>query len=263
MGIIYFFIFFLGLALGSFLNCVIYRLEEGQSFLRGRSFCPHCKHSLSWKDLVPLFSFVVLRGRCRYCQNPISWQYPLVEFFTAGLFVFIFNLQFSVFNIPSLIYYWTISCFLIIIFVYDLKHYIIPDRVVYPAILISGLWYLASFIFSDSPAGYGTLNVVYSALGAAGFFLAIVLVSRGKWMGVGDIKLAILMGLFLGFPNILVALFLAFFLGAVVGIGLLAFKKKGLRSEVPFGPFLISGTFLALFRGVDIANWYLNLILVK
>jgi len=239
-------IFIFGLVVGSFLNCLIYRLEVGEGFLKGRSFCPYCRHILSWQDLIPLLSFLILRGKCRYCQKSISWQYPLVEIATGLLFLSIFNFQFSIFNL-------IIACFLIIIFVYDLKHYIIPDKIIYPAIVIVLIY---NFLRSDL---LGRSDLLLSAFGAATFFLAIVLVSRGKWMGVGDIKLAFLMGLVLGFPNILVALFLAFSIGAIIGLGLIVSGKKTLKSEVPFGPFLVTGTFIALFFGGQIIHWYLNL----
>jgi len=241
----YFFFFLLGLAAGSFLNCLIYRLETGGNFLKGRSFCPHCKHTLNWQDLIPILSFVFLRGRCRYCQKKISIQYPLLELFTGMIFVLVlwhFGLGFG------LIFGFFISSLLIIIFVYDLKHYIIPDSIVFTAIIIAAIF------------NFKLLNFA-SALGAAGFFLIIVLVSRGKWMGVGDIKLAFLMGLMLGFPGILVALFLAFSVGAIIGTGLMIFGKKTIKSEVPFGPFLVGGTFIALFWGEAIAQWYLQFTL--
>jgi prepilin signal peptidase PulO-like enzyme (type II secretory pathway) len=144
---------------------------------------------------------------------------------------------------------------LIIIFVYDLKHYIIPDKVIYPAIIIALIFNL-QFLISNQ---FSIFNYsILSAILASAFFLAIVLVSRGKWMGVGDIKLAFFIGLFLGWPNILVALFLAFFIGAIIGVGLIASQRKTLKSEVPFGPFLVAGTFIALFWGQSIINWYLN-----
>lgn len=253
-------IFIFGLVVGSFLNCLIYRLEVGEGFLKGRSFCPYCRHILSWQDLIPLLSFLILRGKCRYCQKSISWQYPLVEIATGLLFLSIFNFQFSIFNL-------IIACFLIIIFVYDLKHYIIPDKIIYPAIIFAFLYQLISnfqFPISITNFQFQITNFYFpilSALGAAAFFLFIVLISRGKWMGVGDIKLAFLMGLFLGFPNILVALFSAFFIGAIMGLGLILSDKKTLKSEVPFGPFLVTGTFLALFWGQNLVNWYLNLFL--
>jgi len=252
-------IFILGAIVGSFLNCVIYRLENNKSFLRGRSYCPNCKQVLSWQDLIPVLSFVFLKGKCRYCKKPISWQYPLVELATAVIFLLVFNPQ----NILLSVFYFLISAFLIIIFVFDLKHYIIPDEVIYSAILVSGVWCLASGIFFHIYTKYEILNTIYSAFGAAAFFLFIVLITRGKGMGVGDIKLAFLMGLILGFPNILVALFSAFFIGAAVGVGLVISGKKQLKSEVPFGPFLVTGTFLAMFFGQALIDWYFGLFLLK
>ena len=251
----YLIIFIFGLAIGSFLNCVICRLEKRESFLRDRSRCPHCQKELSWKDLVPLLSFLILRRRCRYCRQKISLQYPLVELATGILFVFIaiFNFQLSTYNLLNACFLFLVSCFLIIIFVYDLKHYIIPDKVIYPAIFAALVFnFLPRQIFSG---GFNQFSIL-SAFGAAGFFFLIVLVSRGRWMGVGDIKLAFLMGLILGFPDILIALFLAFFFGAIIGIGLIISGKKTLRSEVPFGPFLVTGAFLALFFGENIIRWY-------
>jgi prepilin signal peptidase PulO-like enzyme (type II secretory pathway) len=263
-----FFVFCFGLFVGSFLNCVIYRLEKSESFLKGRSYCPYCKHILSWQDLIPIFSFIFLRGKCRYCQKPISWQYPLVELATGILFVFTLIYFFpktsillnSAMTELTSIYYLVIVCFLIVIFVYDLKHYIIPDQVIYPAIVLAFLYNIYQFAINNQQL---TINNFLFAFGAAAFFLTIVLISRGKWMGVGDIKLAFLMGLFLGFPDILVALFLAFLIGAAVGLILIALGKKTLKSEVPFAPFLVTGTFLAMFFGQKLIDTYLNLFLLK
>ena len=172
------------------------------------------------------------------------------------------------FGIWNLLFYLLISCFLIIIFVYDLKHYIIPDAVIYPAIAIAFLYQLFRMLnfvnwnlFGIWNVESGILRPISSAFLASLFFLAIVFLSQGKWMGLGDVKLAFLMGLFLGFPNILVALFLAFFIGAIIGIGLIISGKRTLKSEVPFGPFLITGTFIALFWGNQITNWYLSLFI--
>jgi len=250
MGIVsYFVIFIFGLVVGSFLNCVIYRL----ALPRGRSFCPHCKHILSWQDLIPVLSFLILRGKCRYCQKKISFQYPLVEIATGLLFVLIFwHLDFG-FDL-AFGFWILISCFLIIIFVYDLKHFIIPDKIIYPAIAVV-------FIYNVLQGPALLMGSGLAAILAAGFFLSIVLVSRGCWMGLGDVKLAFLMGLFLGFPNILIALFFAFLIGAIIGVGLILAKRKTLKSEVPFGPFLVTGTFVALFLGERIAQWYLDLFL--
>jgi len=247
----YFLVFLFGLSVGSFLNCIIYRLYSGKSFLRGRSFCPYCQHLLGWKDLVPLFSFFLLKGRCRYCHQKISWQYPLVELATSILFVLFFEVR-PLAEVGPLI---IIACFLIIIFVYDLKHYIIPDKVIYPAIGITLIYHLLR-----SDLHWRSDLVILSAFGAAAFFLIIVLISGGKWMGVGDIKLVFFMGLLLGWPNILVALFFSFLIGAIIGLGLIVAGKKTLKSEVPFGPFLVTGTFIALFFGEKIIDWYLTLL---
>jgi leader peptidase (prepilin peptidase)/N-methyltransferase len=251
-------IFILGLAVGSFLNCVIYRLEKNESFLIGRSYCPKCKHQLGWQDLIPLLSFLELGGKCRYCKQKISWQYPLVELATGILFVSVFHIAFP--NLLLSIYYFLISSLLIVIFTYDLKYYIIPDEIIYPAIVITFLYniFYSCFMLHSS---YSILNILCSGLGASAFFLAIFLISKGKWLGFGDVKLAFFMGLFLGFPNILVAFFISFLIGAIIGLGLIFCGKKSLKSEVPFGPFLVTGTFLALFLGNQIINWYFNLFI--
>jgi len=251
-------IFIFGLLIGSFLNCLIYRLEKKENFLKGRSYCPHCHHQLNWSDLIPILSFIFLKGKCRYCHKPISLQYPLVEISTALIFLLIFNFQFSIFNqflisnFLNLAYLFLVSCFLIVIFVYDFKYYLIPDKVIYLAILIV-------FIYRLFGTSKPFLNPLFSGFGAAAFFFLLWFISRGRWMGFGDVKLGFLMGFFLSFPNILVALFFAFIIGAIIGIGLIIAGKKTLKSQVPFGPFLILGTFIALFWGDKIINWYLRL----
>jgi len=258
------FVFLFGLIVGSFLNCVVYRLEKKQSFLQGRSFCPYCKHTLSWQDLIPVFSFLFLRGKCRYCNKKVSIQYPLVEIATALLFLLIFN--FSPFGRSpaggQTLFWLIVSSFLIIIFVYDLKHFIIPDKVIYPAIIIALIFNFSPY--GRSPAGGQFIihNSIFAAVGAAIFFLTIVLISQGKWMGVGDIKLAFLMGLLLGFPYILVALFFSFLIGAIIGVGLILAKRKTMKSEIPFGPSLVAGTYTALFFGENIVQWYLSLFMI-
>jgi len=248
--LIWFFIFVLGVCIGSFLNCAIYRMESKKS-LSGRSFCPHCKHTLSWQDLFPVFSFLFLGGKCRYCHKSISWQYPAVELSTGILFVLCFNLQNIIYSIFLLI---IISC-LIVVFVYDLKHYLIPDKILFPAVMITLVYRSVENISSVS-------NFLIAAIIAAGFFLLIFLISKGRAMGFGDVKLAVLMGLLLGMPNIFLALFLAFFFGAIIGIILMVLQKKSLKSEIPFGPFLIIGTFIAILYGEQLVNWYMHLFLI-
>ncbi|NQU82777.1 MAG: prepilin peptidase [Parcubacteria group bacterium] len=256
-------IFIFGLCIGSFLNCLVYRIESKKSFTRGRSLCPKCHHKLGVLDLIPILSFLMLKRKCRYCKKNIAWQYPAIEILTGLVFLLIFNFQFSIFDssilqffnfqtIISLVYLLIIGSFLIVIFIYDLKHYIIPDKILYPAVALTLLYRFINF--------ESLLPALVSAVLASGFFFLIWLVSKGKWMGFGDVKLALFMGLFLGWPDILVALFSAFLIGSVAGIGLMVLGKKKLKSQVPFGPFLIIGTFLALFWGREIITWYLSFI---
>lgn len=253
-----FFIFIFGVCIGSFLNCVIYRLETNKK-INGRSFCPNCKHKLCWKDLFPVFSFIFLGGKCKYCKGKISWQYPVVEIATGILFLCIYN--FTPLNYINLVFLFYIISALIIIFIYDLKHYIIPDKILFPAIIITAVY----DIFVQCWLNYGFFNVAsfenyfLATIIASGFFFLIFFFSKGKAMGFGDVKLAILMGLLLGLTNVLVALFLAFFVGALTGSGLMALKRKKIKSEIPFGPFLILGTLIALFYGEIIIKWYLNI----
>lgn len=266
-ALFFFFIIAIGLIVGSFLNCLIYRLSFNQNLaksLKGRSFCPDCGHKLSWQDLIPVISFIFLKGKCRYCRRNISLQYPLVEIATAAIFLQIFNFQFSTFNrlnFFSLVYLIVSFSFLIVIFVYDLKHYIIPNKVIYPAIALALIYNL--FFYGIFNQNFSRFYIsLLAGLGAALPFFLIVAVSRGKWMGGADIKLAFFMGLFLGWPNILPALFLAFVIGALFGLSLIALKQKTLKSEIPFAPFLISGTFIAFFWGGQIINWYASLFLI-
>ena len=229
------------------MNCLIYRLDKERSFLEGRSFCPNCKKILKWQDLIPILSFLFLKGKCRHCKEKISWQYPLVEISAGVIFLLIFNYQSSIINLIFLFY---IASSLIIIFTYDLRYYIIPDKVVIPAIITTLIYHL-----TDQPLLF---NFLGAAAMASGFFFLIFVVSRGQWMGFGDVKLAFLMGLLLGISNVLLALFSAFFFGAVAGLLLMVLRNKSLKSEIPFAPFLIAGTFVALLWGQQIVQWYLN-----
>jgi len=236
---------------------------ESEKDLRGRSFCPHCKHTLGWQDLFPVFSFLLLGGKCRYCKAKISWQYPVVELATGIIFLVILKFAPVLAVMPGLIwclnvaFLFYIASSLILIFVYDLKHYLIPDIVLFPAIIITLIHDFLYSYFTVHDYSY-FINSLLAVVIASGFFLAIFLISKGKWMGFGDVKLAVLMGLLLGTWNVLVALFLAFFLGAIIGLTLMVLKGKSLKSEIPFGPFLITGTFIAMLYGNQIIQWYLN-----
>jgi leader peptidase (prepilin peptidase)/N-methyltransferase len=250
------FFFILGTLVGSFLNVIILRLKSKESILKNRSHCPFCRKKLSWYELIPIISFIIQKGKCRHCHKKISLQYPLVECFTALTFLLIFKYQFSIFNL-------LIVCFLIVIFVYDLKYYLVPNQIIYPAIVLT-FGFRISDLFRISDFGFRIwLDYLAAAIIGGAFFLAIVLISRGKWMGLGDVKIGVLMGLILGIKYLFVALFLAFLSGAIISIILLILKKKTWKSEIPFGPFLTGATFITLLWGNILIEWYLNLICLR
>lgn len=263
-------IFVIGAMVGSFLNVVIYRLHSGESIVKARSHCPHCAHVLSWYELVPVVSFIMQAGKCRKCGKRISVQYPLVELATGALFVSSVWTGCGAIAQHCYAALWFFGSVLIVIFVYDLRHYIIPDKVIYPAIFIA-FFYSLFGIFDVRSITSFDLHVVnfntflfslLSAVAASSFFAAIFMVSRGKWIGFGDVKLAFFMGLILGWPGIVVALFVAYLFGGIIGMALVLTGKKGMKSQVPFGPFLVVGTLVVLFWGEQLLDYYLALLLV-
>ena len=271
MWLTYIVTFIFGACIGSFLNVVIIRWREGRS-LRGRSSCPHCQKSINVFDMIPIVSFFLLRGKCRHCGKKISWQYPLVEFFTAALFTFVYysmvQTGFAI-NLISLIFLlkvFFITAVLIVVFVSDLRFYLIYDKVVIPACIIVFVLDLLFALFFVRPGGAfspaGAIMYLKSAIMAvvicAGFFLIQYWLSNGKWIGQGDIWLGVFMGLVLGFPNIIVAMFLAYIGGAIVSLILMACKKKTIKSQVPFGVFLTAATFATAHWGYLVLNWYLD-----
>lgn len=253
------FLFIVGLAIGSFLNVVIYRLPRGLSFVWGRSFCPKCRQKISWFDNLPLFSFALLCGRCRYCRSPISWRYPLVEFLTGILFVLgatkvLGGGELGIVGIIEIILNWILFSALLAIFFIDFEHQIIPDDLVFPLIFL----FLLFFLITD----YRLLiaNNLISAIGAFLFLSLIWLITKGKGMGLGDVKLAFLMGLVLGFPKILVAFYLAFLTGAIIGVILILVKRAKLGQKIAFGPFLVSATIIAVLWGEKIVAFVQKLL---
>ncbi len=254
--VLYLFTFFvLGSAVGSFLNVVIDRTTRGETIL-GRSYCDHCKAKLGVFDLVPVVSFFSLGAKCRFCKQPLSWQYPLVESATAVLFAFTFwhlagdsNLSLS-----TLIYYLFLISVVEVVAVVDWKFSLIPTTFVFAASIVS-LFY--NYFVLPSPL---FLDHIMAAFGAALFFLVIVVATRGRGMGQGDVVLAFLMGIVLGTQGVAVSVFLAFLMGALVSIGLIIFKKRKFGQTVPFAPFLAGGFLLALFWAGPIVNWYLQVL---
>lgn len=245
----------LGLAVGSFLNCVIFRLEKGESFWRGRSHCFSCKKILRWQDLIPVFSFACRRGRCHYCGKKISWQYPLVELAAALLFglAAIFQPATDLVNWLSwLLRDWLFISFLIIIFVYDFKHYLILDKVIWPAVIFAVLLNLSLH--------FPLMILILGAVFGTAFFLLQYTLSRGRWLGGGDVRLGLLLGLMLGWPGIVMAITIAYFIGSVFSLFLIISKKKSWRSQLPLGTFLTVAAVITMFWGEQILQWYLSLI---
>ncbi|MEK7145408.1 MAG: prepilin peptidase [Patescibacteria group bacterium] len=227
----------IGATVGSFLNVVALRYGTGKSPLVGRSFCPACNTKLSAIDLIPVLSFIFLRGRCRSCRAKISWQYPLVEILTAVIFLFLFKS-------PLALIVW---CLLIVIMIYDWRHKIIPDSLV----LAFGILALAMAILNNLGSDL-SLALLWGPLFAAPFFL-LWYFSGGKWMGLGDAKLGLGLGWLLGVASI-DAFILAFWIGATVSLLIVGWqswqkdqKKLTIKSEVPFAPFLFAATFLVYF----------------
>ncbi|MBI2012764.1 prepilin peptidase [Candidatus Curtissbacteria bacterium] len=244
--------FILGSAVGSFLNVVIDRTTRRESIL-GRSYCNHCRATLATVDLIPIVSFVALGASCRYCRKPLSWQYPAVEATTALLFalsIWMLSLQGQL-GVFSLLYYFFLISILIIVAIVDLKFSLIPTTFILAASLVS-LFY--NYFTLPSPA---FVDHVFAAFLLAIFFGAIVLATRGRGMGEGDVFLAFLIGMVLGIGDSAVAVFLGFLIGAVVSVFLIILGKKRFGQTVPFAPFLVLGFLISLFWAQEILAWYL------
>lgn len=256
--------FILGTILGSLSKALADRSLSGRSFW-GRSFCPSCKHTLSWLDLFPILSYVLLGGRCRYCKKAMGLEYLLVEVVMGVLVGYLFTLSSSGL-IGGSINKWIIDLifktfFITVLgtlFLTDIKKMLIPDRIIIPAIWIA-LAALALGTIYNNVGSQPLLGTLAAALATTLFFWALVVITRGKGMGGGDVKLGAFMGLGLGFPNTILAVMLAFFSGAAFSLAAIFLGKKNLKSHIPFGPFLVLGSLIALFWGNQIMDWYLEL----
>ncbi len=296
-GFLFFCLFLLGLAAGSFLNVIIWRYEEGAgalnfSKLGGRSKCPKCRKILNWHELIPLFSFFVQRGRCRNCKWRLSFQYPIVEL--AGGIVFVLIPLFlnnffgkdlvSFFGLALpfwyyfLIFFWVlIFLVLILIVAIDIRHYLIPDDLnIALAVLgiastflifFMGEEFLGSFrtsflrhlslIFPALPSVF--LSKIFGAVANGLFFGFLFFVSRGRAMGFGDVKLAAALGLVLGWPDVVLASLLSFMIGGLWGVFLISIGSGKLKDKLPFAPFLFLGFAFTFFFGFEIVSCYLQI----
>jgi leader peptidase (prepilin peptidase) / N-methyltransferase len=246
----------LGLVFGSFGTVVAHRIPRRESFVRGRSKCPACGHQIAARDNVPVVGFLLQRGRCRYCGDPISWRYPAMEVATAGLFVTA-ALRFGV-SIEAVVYaalFWT----LVVLAAIDLEHKLLPNRVVYPAFVVGWAGLALGALLDDSPE-----RLLDAGLGALTFggLLFIVAFIYPAGMGGGDVKLAFVLGTFLGYVGgigvTLVGMFLAFLLGGIIGVAVMVATGGNRKYQLPFGPFLASGTVIAIVVGIPLLNAYLG-----
>lgn len=292
----------LGLAVGSLLNVLLSRFnpekpQEVYILLKGRSFCPYCKEKLRWFELVPLLSFIFLKCRCRYCKKSISWRYPLVELFTALVFLgiswrflkfpffayylFSFNFPLSLLTILLILAFFVYCSILLVLALLDLYYYLLPDKIVYPAISFAilvdlglvrlsqsfpesfypqcGLNFLGPFIDYFNCKIPHLLSYLLGALLIAGFFFLLYFLSRGRALGFGDVKFGIFLGLMLGLTNGLFALIISFIIGALVALVLLVLKKKKIGDQVPFAPLLVLGVLITIFWGEFLVDFYFSL----
>jgi len=242
----------LGLCVGSFLNVVIARIPEGRSIVYPGSACPRCRKTIAWYDNLPVLSYTLLRGRCRNCRESISWRYPAVEI-TCGILFALASHRFE--PGTTLASALILLAGLVAITAIDLDHQIIPDVLSLPGIALG-------ILFSLAPAGIGWAPSLLGVLLGGGVFLVIIVASTlvigQAGMGVGDVKLGAMLGAFLGWKLVLLAILLAVFAGGAVAITLLMSGSKGRKDPVPFGPFLALGAVLSLLWGNGLLAWYLG-----
>ncbi len=283
------YLFVLGLIFGSFVNAWVWRLrqqldDDGEpkklskkqctelSITRGRSMCPQCKHGLSTKDLIPVFSWLWLKGKCRYCKEPISRQYPLVELLTGVLFTASYALwPVTIAGTEWIVFIgWLVALVpLTTMAIYDAKWYILPSKLIYIGIsTYGGSLLLYAIVVNNWNIFWQALfaSLTYCALFLSIFTLSIVAKKQGwsdkDWLGFGDVRLALLLGLLAGTVlNVFVALFLASIIGLFITLPSLLSKKASLTTQIPFGPFLILGATLALFFGSSLVEWYTAIVL--
>ena len=242
-------VFILGASIGSFLNVLIDRLPKNES-INGRSHCDYCGKKLNWFDMSPVFSYFILRGKTRCCGKKLSWQYPLIEFITGLVFVWVFKDSPYVDSLTRTVLISGIMACLIVIFVSDLKYHLISDYIL-----------LALFIFSFfyHVAIYNYLQPFITVFFPSAFVVAfpiwlIYFISKERAMGLGDVYLSAIMGFLLGWQAGFTALYIAFVTGAIIGSIVIIFKNKKLKSKIAFGPFLVIGTVTMLFWGERIMD---------
>jgi leader peptidase (prepilin peptidase)/N-methyltransferase len=246
----------LGLLVGSFLNVVIWRVPRGESIVSPPSACPSCGHPLRARDNIPVVSWLLLRGRCRDCGAAISKRYPLVELTTALLFAVI-AIGVPVEALPA--YLWLTAAGVALSMI-DVDHKRLPNAIVYPTAIVVGAWLIGVSLLSGQPGL--ALRTLLAGLALFAFYLVLKLVYPAG-MGLGDVKLALVLGMALGWLSwsaVVIGTFLAFALGALVGVTVIARGRGGRKTAIPFGPFMLGGALLSVFAAEPISEWYLSLL---
>ena len=241
-----------GACVGSFVNMLIDRIPRDEQIVSGKSKCDACHHVLSWKDLVPVLSWILLHGRCRYCHASIPWRNTAVEIVTSVLFLLVtyyYSTLLFAGSMDGIVVYMgniILVSILIVVTVIDLEHMVIPDILLVLAGAVSVL------LFFTGGINGSFLTHVYSAAGAGLFFIGLVLITRGRGMGLGDVKYALFMGFLLGFPGIIYGMYTAFLTGAFISVMLILKRKKRFGQTIPFGPFLVGGTLVAHYKLLEL-----------
>ncbi len=248
------FVFIFGLCIGSFLNVCIYRLPSSQSITRPRSRCPNCGELIRFYDNIPVLSYLVLRGQCRYCRKTISFRYPVVEIL-SGLFALVTFLKYGV-TLEAIIYYVFITALLVITFI-DIDHQIIPDIITLPGI---PLFFIAGFALPRLTYIDSIIGIF--AGGGSLFLVAWVyqLLTKKEGMGGGDIKLLAMIGALIGWQGVLFTIFVASAVGTISGILVMLKARKSMKLAIPFGPFLAIGGIAYIFIGPQLINWYFKVL---
>lgn len=259
-------LFWLGISLGSFAGALAWRIYKKKDWVKGRSQCDHCGRQLSALDLVPIFSWLVLRGRCRYCKKPISWQHPLTEL-AAGL-VFALSYYFWPGGVDTtgdwvlFITWLTTSVGLLTLLIYDARWMLLPNKIIYPTLAVAATGRFIYIIGFEDKKLSAFLSWAFSVAISSGVFWVLFIVSNGRWIGFGDIRLGFITGTLLSSPA---KSFLMILTSSILGTlfvlpGLIAGKNK-VDMKLPYGPFLIVATAIVLLFGTDILDWYKELFI--
>lgn len=267
-------LFLVGLILGSFVNALVWRIHERSrskkkrankrySIWQGRSMCPSCGHELATKDLVPVFSWVWLRGKCRYCHKPISAQYPFVELLTGGLFVLAYAAWpygFAPLGTAQFAFFAACIVLFVALAVYDVRWYLLPDVLVFTLIGLAAAQVATTAVVQQSLQA-AWLPVAGAAV-IFSIFWGLYQISGGKWIGGGDVKLAVALGLIAGSPlRAFLVIFFASLLGTLASLPLIARGKQGMTKHIPFGPYLLAACYIVVLFGERIVAWYTGLLL--